>query len=226
MPKQKQKLPKPPAPWAKKRVQSQIQRPVPTPPPKPQKSSAENAEALMQMISKKLENNKPLSKPLASTKPEALVAPSILDEDILETDVQDIPILEPEALPSNVPSPPPVITIPPPPTHPKPVFVRSRRPDYKHHLVGLNVGDWITFHKYPNIKAQIMDTDNKVSLDGIEYDGIVPAAVVAYKNANLNPPSKITGLREWRNDKGVRLMTLYEKVVPVTTTSLQIKGSP
>ena len=99
----------------------------------------------------------------------------------------------------------------------KPAGIIGRRPDYRHHLVGLNVGDVIVFHKNPNIKATIEDLDWKVSINGVEYDGIIPAAEEAYKESGLTPPKRVSGLSEWRDPNGVRLRVLYEKLPPLTS---------
>jgi len=105
-----------------------------------------------------------------------------------------------------------------PSTTRKPATVLGRRPDYRHVLVGLNIGDEIVFHKNPHIKARIEDTDWKVSMNGVEYEGIIAAAEDAYKESGLTPPKRVTGLSEWRNPDGVRLRVLYEKL-PVTVSA-------
>lgn len=104
-----------------------------------------------------------------------------------------------------------------PSTPRKAATVLGRRPDYKHSLVGLNIGDEIVFHKNPHIKAKIEDTDWKVSIDGVEYEGIIAAATEAYKVSGLTPPKRVTGLSEWRDPSGVRLRVLYEKLPPLTS---------
>ena len=101
----------------------------------------------------------------------------------------------------------------------------GRRPDYRHHLVGLGIGDLIVFHKNPAIKAVIEDLDWKVSIDGVEYEGSVPAAEEAYKVSGLTPPKRVTGLSEWRAPNGVRLRVLYEKLPPLTSMPTQIVES-
>jgi len=104
-----------------------------------------------------------------------------------------------------------------PSTPRKAATVLGRRPDYKHSLVGLSIGDEIVFHKNPHIKAKIEDTDWKVSIDGVEYEGIIAAAEEAYKVSGLTPPKRVTGLSEWRDPSGVRLRVLYEKLPPLTS---------
>lgn len=96
----------------------------------------------------------------------------------------------------------------------KPLLIAGRRPDYKHHLVGLQIGDQIVFHKNPQLVAEIVDLDNKVSFNGKEYEGIVPAAEAAYELSGLTPPKRITGLSEWRDPNGIRLRVIYEKIMP------------
>jgi hypothetical protein len=104
-----------------------------------------------------------------------------------------------------------------PSTPRKAAVVLGRRPDYKHSLVGLSIGDEIVFHKNPHIKAKIEDTDWKVSIDGVDYEGIIAAAEEAYKVSGLTPPKRVTGLSEWRDPSGVRLRVLYEKLPPLTS---------
>ena len=100
------------------------------------------------------------------------------------------------------------------PAQRKPLLIVGRRPDYKHQLVGLQIGDQIVFHKNPQLVAEIVDLDNKVMFDGTEYDGIVPAAEKAYQLSGLTPPKRVTGLSEWRDPNGIRLRVLYEKIMP------------
>ena len=182
MPAKKPSLPKPPAPWAKrKKVQSPLNQPVikkdskpKTPPPAPK-----------QVVENKVESIQPIAS-LSQLK-------------------TSVPLSSTQASPQ--------------PTKPKTSSgTLGRRPDYRHHLVGLEIGDLIVFHKNPAIKAIIEDLDWKVSIDGTEYEGIVPAAEEAYKVSGLTPPKRITGLSEWRDPNGVRLRVLYEKLPPLTSS--------
>lgn len=182
MPAKKPSLPKPPAPWAKrKKVQSPLNQPVikkdsqpKTPPPAPKQVVETKVESIQPIASlSQLKTSVPLSSTQASPKP----------------------------------------------TQPKTSSgTLGRRPDYRHHLVGLEIGDLIVFHKNPAIKATIEDLDWKVSIDGTEYEGIVPAAEEAYKVSGLTPPKRVTGLSEWRDPNGVRLRVLYEKLPPLTSS--------
>lgn len=189
MPAKKPSIPRPPMPWAKrKKVPSPLNQPV------------------VAKDSQKKEHPTPKkeSKPISSL---AQLEEVSFSDPFVETEIETVkvPLSSTVAKPSTT-------------TTRKPLAVLGRRPDYKHHLVGLNVGDLIVFHKNPSIKATIEDTEWKVSINGVEYEGIIPAAAEAYKVSGLTPPKRITGLSEWRNPDGVRLRVLYEKLLPLTST--------
>ncbi len=189
MPAKKPSIPRPPMPWAKrKKVPSPLNQPV------------------VAKDSQKKEHPTPKkeSKPISSL---AQLEEVSFSDPFVETEIETVkvPLSSTVAKPSTT-------------TTRKPLAVLGRRPDYKHHLVGLNVGDLIVFHKNPSIKATIEDTEWKVSINGVEYEGIIPAAEEAYKVSGLTPPKRITGLSEWRNPDGVRLRVLYEKLLPLTST--------
>ena len=208
----KPSLPRPPTPWAKKRkVSSQLQQPV----------VAKNAKT-------------PTQKPISSIKEWSIQAQNNepeIDVEALESPFEESPnpILEryqeykKEA--QQEVSNPPVVNVPLSKTAAhkvrKPVVIAGRRPDYKHYLVGLSIGDQIVFHKNPNLTASIVDLDNKVEFNGTEYDGIIPAAEEAYSISGLTPPKRVTGLSEWRDPNGVRLRVLYEKINPYAQLPLK-----
>lgn len=90
----------------------------------------------------------------------------------------------------------------------------GRRPDYTHALIGLNVGDHLVFNKNRNIKAEVADNFRSIKFDdGTIVSGVDAAASYAHKQANLSPPKRIDGLKEWVEETtGTRLRALYEKV--------------
>ena len=218
----KPSLPRPPTPWTKKRkVSSQLQQPV----------VAKSAKA-------------PTQKPISSIKEWSIkenISDSEIDVENLESPFEETanPILqryeqykkevqEESTSPTEdteEPLSPPIPTVtlsrPKAPTTRVPVVVMGRRPDYKHYLVGLNIGDQIVFHKNPSLVASIVDLDNKVEFNGTEYEGIIPAAEEAYLISGLTPPKRITGLSEWRDPRGVRLRVLYEKINPFAQLPLR-----
>ena len=148
--------------------------------------------------------------------------------EVAEVKVQTLPdppqeIRIPEPLPEPESTDPVVAepTIIPLAPKPKQAVIRpGRRPDYNHALIGLNIGDRLIFHKSPNIEATVADAKCGVILNGTIYHGIDYAAAEAYKVAGINPPKKVNGLADWRDDTGVRLRELYHNVprLPPTIT--------
>ena len=163
---------------------------------------------------KKRKSSNPLQQPVVAKSAKPQVQPTT-KASLEETPVTPTPVaVTPESTPKVTALP---LSSKPSPSTPttKSIGVIGRRPDYKHHLVGLSVGDQIVFHKNPTLKASIVDLDNKVTFNGTEYDGIIPAAEEAYRVSGLTPPKRVTGLSEWRNPDGIRLRVLYEKLKPV-----------
>ena len=200
MPTRKPTIPKPPTPWAKKRkVQSQLQQPVVAKNSKAKKVTQEATNA-----------GKSIEERLSSTIQKSIEKNN---EGIskTETTVSNMPLSSKQSKPR------------------KPLAVVGRRPDYRHALIGLKIGDELVFHKYPSIKAHVADLDWKVTMDGQEYEGIIAAAEKAYKVSGLTPPKRVSGLSEWRasDQNGVRLRTLYERLLPNSyTKSAQISQPP
>lgn len=113
----------------------------------------------------------------------------------------------------------PTIKIPPTPPSPQPASRtkarRPRRPDYRHSLVGLEVGDSLVFHKNPLIEAYVVDSDWRVEMMGKVYGGLVLAAIAAYEFSGIQRNSLPNGLSDWKVTKygGKRLNKVYTELV-------------
>ena len=102
-------------------------------------------------------------------------------------------------------------------TAPKLNVIPKRRPNYRHELIGLSIGDRLIFQYHPTIEARIEDLNTAVSIGEVQYPGIDAAASAAYTQAGKTPPKRVNGLTAWRTQTGERLNKLYEKVQPVNT---------